>query len=93
MSVVTSIVPGRVIEICHSNFVGPKVNPAMEAVEQIELKERRDKTLVVRRIAVKNHGVPFVFIPLLWFVSRFGHPTEPDPLKLLCERGEVPERR
>jgi hypothetical protein len=87
MSVVTTIENERVLELRHFDFVGVDVNPAMVAVERIVLEERKGGTLVTKVLSIKNHGVPLIFAPILWFVSRFGKPKDPDPLKLMCEAG------
>ena len=85
LSVVTSMIEGKVLELRHSNCVGTDNNPGMEAVERITLKERDGKTIVIKEVSIKNHGIPWMLVPIIWFVTRFGRPTEPDRLKLMCE--------
>jgi uncharacterized protein YndB with AHSA1/START domain len=87
MSVVTNIVPERILELRQSNFVGVGVDPRMEASEKIILEEKGGGTRVTRVLSIRHHGVPIILAPILWFVSRFGKPTEPDPLKTMCEAG------
>jgi hypothetical protein len=29
--------------------------------------------------------MPWLFIPLVWFIANFGARVGPDPLKILCE--------
>ena len=85
MSVATNISDGRVLELHHSDFIGNGVDPRMEALERIVLEERGGRTMVTRVLSIKHHGVPLILAPILWFVSRFGKPKDPDPLKLMCE--------
>jgi len=85
LSVVTNIIEERLLELRHSNCVGASGSSEMEAVERITLKEHKGKTIVTKEVTIKNHGVPWILIPIIWFVTRFGHRTEPDPLKLMCE--------
>ena len=87
MTTVTALVPLRLLELHHSDFVGLDVKNDMDVVERISLSGRAGWTMVTRQLRIKNHGVPIILIPVLWFVSRFGRPTEPDPLKVMCERG------
>jgi hypothetical protein len=86
ISVVTSLIEGKVLELRHSNCVGTNVHPAMEAVERIILREHNGKTIVTKEVSVKNHGISLIFVPIIWFITRFGRSTEPDSLKLMCER-------
>jgi hypothetical protein len=58
----------------------------MEALERITLKERNGKTIVTKDVFIKNHGMPLILLPLIWFITRFGHPAEPDRLKVMCEK-------
>ena len=86
ISVVTSLIEGKALELRHSNCVGTNVHPGMEAVERIILREHHGKTIVIKEVSIKNHGIPLIFVPIIWFVNRFGHSAEPDSLKLMCER-------
>lgn len=85
MSVVTTLVPNHILELRQSNFAGVGVDPRMEASERIILEEKEGRTIVTRVLSIKHHGVPFILVPILWFVSRFGKPAKSDPLKLMCE--------
>jgi hypothetical protein len=85
LSVVTNMIEGELLELRHSNCVGKDSCPDLEAVERITLKERNDKTMVIKEVTIKNHGVPWILVPIIWFVTRFGYSTGPDPLKLMCE--------
>ena len=87
LSVVTQLSDERLLELRHSDFIGVDVDPHMVAIERIVLNEGKGRTRVTKILSVKNHGVPLIFVPLLWFVSRFGKPKDPDPLKLMCEAG------
>jgi hypothetical protein len=85
LSVAVEIEEGRLLELRHSNFVGPGVNPEMEVIERIELGRKDPRCMVTKNVSIKNHGIPSVFIPLFWFVSRFGKPVKEDRLKSMCE--------
>ena len=85
ISAVTSITEGSLLELRHSNCVGSNIDPEMEVIERILLKERNGKTIVIKEISIKNHGIPLLLLPIIWFVTRFGRPTEPDSLKTMCE--------
>uniref|UniRef100_C6DYB0 DUF3592 domain-containing protein n=1 Tax=Geobacter sp. (strain M21) TaxID=443144 RepID=C6DYB0_GEOSM len=62
----------------------------MEVVERFDLQDKGDHTVVIKTITVKNHHIPLLFLPLIWFVTRFGKPVMPDRLKHLCESTEIP---
>jgi hypothetical protein len=85
LSVAVKIEDGRLLELRHSNFAGPGVNPGMEVRERVELERQDPRCIVHKNVSVKNHGIPWVFIPLFWFVSRFGRPVKEDRLKSMCE--------
>ena len=83
----TEIQEGRVLELRHSAPSGPGIPPDMEIIERITLVEFGGRTTVTKIVTVTNHGIPWFVMPLIWFVSRFGTPVGPDPLKSLCEAG------
>jgi hypothetical protein len=85
-SVATAIEEGRLLELHHSNFLGRGVKAGMEVRERITLEEKDDRTVVTKHVRITNHGIPWIFVPLIWFVSRFGHAVKEDELKVLCER-------
>jgi hypothetical protein len=85
ISVVMSIIEGSLLELHHSNCVGTDGSSEMEVCERIVLKEHNGKTTVIKEVSVKNHGIPWILVAIIWFVTRFGRPTEPDRLKVMCE--------
>ena len=85
ISVVTAMTEGKLLELHHSNCTSPDGPTEMEVIERITLKERNGRTVVTKDVFIKNHGLPLILVPLIWFVTRFGHPKEPDRLKLMCE--------
>jgi hypothetical protein len=86
ISVVTSMIEGSLLELRHSNCTDTNGPTEMEALERITLKERMGKTIVTKDVFIKNHGMPLILLPLIWFITRFGHPAEPDRLKVMCEK-------
>lgn len=87
LTTITALEPLRMLELHHTNCIGEKSVPGMDVLERISLKESGGKTRVRKWVRVKNHGIPWLFLPLIWFVSRFGSPAESDKLKGLCEKG------
>lgn len=85
LSVAVKIEEGRLLELRHSKFVGAKVRHDMEVIESITLEERDHSSVVTKNVSIKNHGIPWVFIPLIWLISRFGRRVEEDSLKKMCE--------
>lgn len=85
LSVVTALVPGRLLEIRHSQPVGEKLAGGLEVTERIRLTQRGGDTIVRKDIVIRHHDVPWFLLPLIWFVSWFGTPVGPDRLKALCE--------
>ena len=84
-SIATDIQAGRVLELRHTAPVGPGVPPNLEIRQRISLHPRGARTVVTRFVSIDNDGMPWFLRPLVWFVTRFGAPTGPDPLKVLCE--------
>jgi uncharacterized protein YndB with AHSA1/START domain len=85
VSVATEIQAGRVLELRHTAPVGPGLRPDMDIRERVTLEPRGKRTVVTKVVSITNHGMPWFFLPLIWFVTRFGARTDPDPLKVLCE--------
>jgi hypothetical protein len=85
LSVALKIEEKRLLELRHSNFVGPGVNPEMEVIERITLEEQGSGCMVTKNVSIRNHGISWVFIPLFWMVPRFGKPVKEDRLKAMCE--------
>jgi hypothetical protein len=85
LSVALKIEENRLLELRHSNFVGPGVNPEMEVIERITLEEQGFGCMVTKNASIKSHGIPWVFIPLIWMVTRFGKPVREDRLKIMRE--------
>jgi hypothetical protein len=89
-SKVTALEPERVLELHHGNCSGKGARRGLEAIERITLEEKDGRTVVRKEITVRNHGVPWLLRPFIWFVGRFGRPTGRDKLKELCEGGIRP---
>ena len=88
VTVPTELQPGRLLELRHSNLTGPDVRHDMEIYERITLREAGGHSFVTKVVTLRNHGIPWFFVPIVWFVANFGARVGPDPLKLLCERGD-----
>ena len=86
-TIATDIQPGRLLELRHTNLMGTGIRPDMEIHERITLRGTDRGSAVTKIVTIKNHGMPWVFIPLVWFIANFGARVGPDPLKTLCERG------
>jgi len=85
VSVATEVEPGRVLELRHTAPVGAGLRRDMEIRERVTLAPRGTRTVVTKVVTLTNHGMPWFWLPLVWFVTRFGARTDPDPLKVLCE--------
>ena len=77
----------RVLELRHSQLTGAGIRPDMEISERITLRDAGGRTYVTKVVTLKNHGVPWLFAPVVWFLANFGARVGGDPLKALCERG------
>ena len=86
-TVATEIQPGRLLELRHSGLTGQGIRPDMEIVERITLRDAGRGSTVIKVVTLRNHGIPWFFIPLVWFIANFGARVAPDPLKVLCESG------
>jgi uncharacterized protein YndB with AHSA1/START domain len=85
-SIATEIEAGRVLELRHTALVGPGVPPDLEIRHRITLEPRgHTRTMVTKLISMENDAMPWYLRGLVWFVTRFGAPAGPDPLKRLCE--------
>ena len=91
-SIPTEIQAERVLELRHSAVVGPGVPRNLEIRQRVTLEPRGARTAVTKLVSIENHGMPWYVQALVAFVTRFGAPTGPDPLKVLCE-AEAPETR
>ena len=85
VTVPTELQPGRLLELRHSNLTGPGISHEMEISERITLREAGGHSLVTKVVTLRNHGIPWFFLPIVWFVANFGARVGPDPLKVLCE--------
>lgn len=85
LSTVTALEENRLLEIRHAHCVGAGIGPELNVREKITLHERDGKTVVEKEVTIKNHNVPWILIPIIWFVTQFGKTTEPDRLKAMCE--------
>ena len=86
VTVPTEISEAHVLELRHAHPTGVGVRPDMEVQERITLRGFGRRTIVTKIITIKNHGMPWFLIPVVWFVGNFGARVGPDPLKVLCER-------
>lgn len=85
-SIATEIEAGRVLELRHTALVGPGVPPDLQIRQRITLEPRgHTRTVVTKLISMENDAMPWYLRGLVWFVTRFGAPAGPDPLKRLCE--------
>lgn len=84
-SIATEIQEGRLLELRHTAPVGPGVPPNLEIRQRITLHPRGARTVVTKLVTIENDGMPWFLRALVWFVTRFGAPAGPDPLKVLCE--------
>lgn len=85
LSVATQIEAERLLELRHSHFVGTGVGADMEVTERITLEERDHRSIVTKHVRVRNHRLPWLLVPLIWLISRFGKPVKEDSLKSMCE--------
>jgi len=90
-SKVTALEPGRLLELHHANCSGKGARRELEVVELMTLEEKDGRTVVRKEITVRNHGVPWILQPLIWFVTRLGKPSGKDKLKEMCE-GDLEQR-
>jgi uncharacterized protein YndB with AHSA1/START domain len=84
-SIATEIQAERVLELRHTALVGPGVPPNLEIRQRITLHPRGARTVVTKLVSIENHEMPWYLLALIWFITRLGAPTRPDPLKVLCE--------
>jgi uncharacterized protein YndB with AHSA1/START domain len=84
-SLVTELEEGRLLELRHGNCSGSGIRREIDVVERITLKEENGRTIVIKDVIVGNSGIPWLLIPLIWFINRFGRPARPDKLKAMCE--------
>jgi len=85
VTVATEIQEGRLLELRHSNLMGAGIRPDMEIHERITLRGVGGRSAVTKIVTITNHGMPWLFVPLVWFIANFGARAGPDPLKTLCE--------
>ena len=83
---VDQLIPVQVLRLHHSGFIGNGIRPDMEVIEAIQLTAKGTKTVVIKIVTMKNHGIPFVFVMIGWLISHLGKRVEPDYLKELCEQ-------
>jgi len=85
ISTVTAIENEHLLEIKHTNCVGNEDNSNLTVYERFTITESGKQTIVKKDVEVKHHQIPWILIPLIWFVTRFGKTVEPDKLKLMSE--------
>lgn len=86
LSIAVEIDPLRVLEFTHTAAVSGEGRSSLEAVERITLEPGEGFTVVTKTVVVRNHGVPWFLLPVIWFVTRFGRRQGEDKLKTMCER-------
>src|SRR5919108_3194005 len=92
-SIPTEIEAERLLELRHTAVVGPGVPPDLQIRQRIVLQPRGARTEVTRLVSIENHRIPWYLLALVSFVTRFGAPIGPDPLKVLCEAEASEPRR
>jgi hypothetical protein len=55
------------------------------SIERITLEEKDGRTIVTKDVTVRNSGVPWFVVQLIWFIGRFGKPVGKDKLMEICE--------
>lgn len=84
-SEVTALEDGRLLEVQHTNFAGGKISPYLVVRERITLEETGGRTVIVKDIEIRNHGLHWMVVALFWLLNRFGKRAGPDKLKQLCD--------
>ena len=84
-SMATAINPEHFLEIKHTNCVGTVNDSELVVYERIRLEDEGGQTIVTKEVDIQHHTIPWMIIPFIWFVTRFGKSVEPDRLKLMCE--------
>jgi hypothetical protein len=84
-SQVTKLEEGRLLELRHGNCSGQGIHRGIEVTERITLEEKGVRTIVRKDVIIRNSGIPWFVVPLIWFLNRFGKPVQPDKLKAMCE--------
>lgn len=85
LSKVIALEPGLLLELRHGNCSGKGMRRELDVVERITLSEKRGRTIVKKEVDLRNSGLPWFMIPVLWFINRFGKPVGRNKLKDLCE--------
>jgi len=86
-SQITKLDEGRMLELRHGNCSGSGIRRAIEVVERITLEEKGGRTIVTKDVVIRNSGVHWFVVPLIWFINRFSKPVQLDKLKAMCEGG------
>ncbi len=84
-SEVTRLEAGRLLELQHGNCSGQAGRRDIRIIERITLEEKGGRTIVTKEVHMMNHGIPWFFVAVIWFINRFGRPVGKDKLKALCE--------
>lgn len=85
LSEAASLEEGRLLEIVHSNFAGDRISPYLVVRERITLEETGGRTVIVKDVEIRNHGMHWSLVALFWLAFRFAKPAGPDKLKQLCD--------
>ncbi len=86
LSTVVAIEPLRLLELHHRAVATGRDGASLEAVERITLAPRGAASVVTKTVWIRNHHIPWLLVPLIWFVTHFGSRAGRDKLKDLCER-------
>jgi uncharacterized protein YndB with AHSA1/START domain len=84
-SQVTRLEEGHLLELRHGNCSGQGIRRDIEVVERVTLEEKDGHTIVTKDVTIRNSGVIWFVVPLIWFINRFGKPVGKDRLRELCE--------
>jgi uncharacterized protein YndB with AHSA1/START domain len=84
-STVTALEEGRLLELHHGNCSGSGIRREIDVVERITLEENKGRTIVIKVVSIRNSGIPWFLVPLIWYINRFGKPAGKDKLKEMCE--------
>lgn len=84
-TMVTRLIAYELLELHHTPHPANGMPRGMEVLERVRLKARGKRTVVYKEVVFRNHRIPWILRPLLWLVSTFGKPQEPNRLKTLCE--------
>jgi hypothetical protein len=82
---VTALEEARLLVLEHSNCTGQGLSPNLEVIERITLTESGAGSVVVKDVEIRNSGIPWFLVPVIWFITTFGKRVGPDKLKQLAD--------